>query len=148
MDRQAETVCQHCGKPGARDYANDGALVCGSCAAYDQIVMSDLRVSQASLHVVPTGEADHLTDAARRSATWRVVAAAVVLLCSIVTMVYGSELTLAYVTGGIGAFLSIILLVDAHRLRRFSLIDAPEIERRATSSPPPAMLDARDARSA
>jgi hypothetical protein len=145
MARDGNMKCQHCGALGADSYANDGALVCDACAAYDQIVMSELRVSQADLHVVPTGEADHLAEAARRAARARVAVAAVIVVASLVTLVYGFGIELSYFASGIGLFLATILLVDARRLTRFAKLDAPEIERRATSSPPASMFESPSA---
>lgn len=142
MARDGNMKCQHCGAAGASAYANDGALVCDACAAYDQIVSAELRVSQADLHVVPTGDADHLSEAAKRAARARTIIASVVIVCSVVTLLVGARIGLAYVASIVGFFLATILLVDARRLRTFAKLDAPEIERRATSSPPASMFDA------
>jgi hypothetical protein len=141
MARDGKMSCQHCGAKGANAYANDGALVCEACAAYDQIVSAELRVSQADLHIVPTGDADHLTEAARRAAFVRNAVGVVMVICSVITLAFGVGIELAYVAAGIGFFLATILFVDARRLKTFAKLDAPEIERRATSSPPTSMFE-------
>ena len=141
MTRDANKTCEHCGAMGVERYANDGALVCDACAAYDQIVAAELRVSQAALHVVPTGNADHLAEAAARAAQARIALAVVMIVASLAMIVYAPWVPLAYVATGIGLVLGTILLVDARRLRQFATIDAPEIERRATSSPPASMFE-------
>lgn len=141
MAREGNLSCQHCGAKGATLYANDGALVCEACAAYDQIVSAELRVSQADLHIVPTGDADHLTEAARRAASVRIAVGVTVVVFSVLTLAFGIGIPLAYVAAGIGFFLATILFVDARRLTTFAKLDAPEIERRATSSPPTSMFE-------
>ena len=132
--------CSRCGAPGADLFANDGAVVCDTCSVYDQLVASEVRLSQSSLGVTSTGNADHLVDSSLSASRKRSVGALVLFVASAVLAYFvGGTAELAYVGAGVLAFVAMMLLLDAFRLRSFAKKEAPEIQRRASSRPPAMM---------
>lgn len=128
--------CSRCGSPGADLFANDGAIVCSTCSVYDQLVESEVRLSQTNLGVMSTGNAEHLVDASLSASRKRFVGALVLFAVAGVAGFFGSQIELAYVGAGILGFVGVMLLLDAFRLRSFAKKEAPEIQRRASSRPP------------
>jgi hypothetical protein len=129
--------CSRCGAPGADLFANDGAVVCDTCSVYDQLVASEVRLSQSSLGVTSTGNADHLVDASYAASRKRFIGA---FVCFVIAGIFGAVGTnfieLGYVAAGVLGFLGVALIFDAFRLRSFAKTKAPEIQRRASSRPP------------
>lgn len=128
--------CSRCGAPGADLFANDGAVVCQTCSVYDQLVASEVRLSQSSLGVMSTGNADHLVEASYAASRRRFISATVCFVIAGIFGAVGSTMELGYVGAGVLGFVGVMLVLDAFRLRSFAKNKAPEIERRASSRPP------------
>jgi hypothetical protein len=103
---------------------------------YDQLVASEVRLSQSSLGVMSTGNADHLVEASYASSRKRFIGAAICFVIAGIFGAAGSTMELCYVVAGVLGFVGVMLILDAFRLRSFAKNKAPEIERRASSRPP------------
>lgn len=132
----AGSKCSRCGAPGAELFANDGAIVCDTCSVYDQLVASEVRLSQSSLGVTSTGNADHLVEASYAAAKRRFIGATICFVIAAIFGAVGATMELGYVVAGVLGFVGVMLVLDALRLRSFAKNKAPEIERRASSRPP------------
>ena len=133
-------TCMHCGAVGADLFANDGSRVCERCFAYDQVVAGELRVSQADLGLLPTGDASdlaHATEVAGRN-EWLIVGG---LAAGALAFLYWGVANnpFGYFGAGILGIMALLMAFQAFRTARFAKKVAPIIERRASSAPPPAM---------
>lgn len=133
-------TCMHCGAVGADLFANDGSRVCERCFAYDQVVAGELRVSQADLGLMPTGDASDLAHATERVGRneWFIVAG---LVAAALAFLYWGVMNnpIGYFGAGILGVMAALMAFQAARTASFAKKVAPVIERRASSAPPPAM---------
>jgi hypothetical protein len=135
----ANKVCAHCGGTPADLFANDGSAVCDRCFAYDQVVAGELRVSQHKYGMQETGDATTLVAASRKAGRNELLLALAVLAGAITLFVLSKGHELYYFGAGILGLIGLILLGQAILTLRFSATKAPEIVRRASTAPPPAM---------
>jgi len=142
-------TCMHCGAVGADLFANDGSRVCERCFAYDQVVAGELRVSQADLGLTPTGDASDLAHATQRVGRneWLIVGG---LAAAALAFAYWGiqNNPFGFFGAGILAVMALLMALQAFRTGRFARTAALEIEKRASSAPPPAMTGAAMKRSA